>query len=404
MLDSAQNNIRKTAKRLGLSEQQIEQLLKPEAIHEFEIALKNGAKHNAFRIQHSSARGPYKGGIRFHPEVDKDEVQALATLMSFKTAVVNIPMGGGKGGVEVNPKELDNDEIEEISRKFVQGLEPHIGPKKDVPAPDVNTNSQIIDWMVDEYSKLTGDKTKASFTGKSLGNGGSEGRSAATGRGGVIVLKTLLELEEADKDEEITYSVQGFGNVGSYFAEVAAKDHPNWKMVAATDSSGGIYDEDGIDVEDLAAWKKDGNRLADFVSGDKISNDDLYDLKVDVMVFAALGGAVNEDNHHKINTKYILELANGPVESDVEEFLEEKGATIVPDILANAGGVIVSFLEWKQNLDNAHWTEEKVNKKLEDYLVVATKDIVTRAKQDSTTLKDAAFAVAIERIRSASRA
>ncbi len=403
MLESAQENIRKTASRLGLSEEQIEQLLKVESFHQFVITLNNGNKYNAFRMQHSSVRGPYKGGIRFHPEVDKDEVQALATLMSFKTAAVNIPLGGGKGGIEVNPKELSADELEELSRKYVQGLAPYIGPDKDIPAPDVNTNSQIIDWMVDEYSKITGDTTKASFTGKSISNGGSEGRSAATGRGGVIVLKTLRDLE-GKSSEPLTFAVQGFGNVGSFFTEVAVEDCSSWKMVAATDSSGGVQNKEGLVASDLADWKKNRKRLIDFETGDKISNEDLVSLDVDVLILAALGGVVNDDNQSDVKAKYVLELANGPVDSSVEDTLQSRGIQVIPDILANAGGVIVSYLEWLQNLAGEHWDEQKVNTKLSDSLVSATKDIYNRAQKDNTSLKEAAIAVAIERLMASSKA
>lgn len=294
MLKSAQKNIKKAAQSLGLDNEELEKLLKANARHEFHIELADGKKINAFRIQHSNARGPYKGGIRFHPEVDSDEVQALATLMSFKTAVVNIPLGGGKGGVIVNPKELNESQLEEIARGYVRGLESHIGPNLDIPAPDVNTNAQIIDWMVDEYSKLTGDTTKASFTGKSLENGGSEGREEATGRGGVVTLRTLRELEDT-ADKPLTMAVQGYGNVGAFFAEIAEKEHSNWKLVAATDSSGGVHDEEGFSAKKLAEFKKSGKRLKDYSTGKKITNDDILGLNVDVLVLAALGDVINED-------------------------------------------------------------------------------------------------------------
>jgi glutamate dehydrogenase/leucine dehydrogenase len=405
MLTSVQNNIRITAKRLGLNSRQIEEILKVEATHSFKITLDNKKQYNAYRIQHSSARGPYKGGIRFHPEINEDEVQALATLMSLKTAAVNIPLGGAKGGVEVDTRNLNMSELEELSRKYVRILAPFIGPKKDIPAPDVNTNPKIIDWMVDEYSRLTGDTTKASFTGKSLTNGGSEGRDAATGRGGVIVLKTLLDLShDLNYNKALTFAVQGFGNVGSYFAEIASKNYPNWKMVAATDSSGGIYEKGGLKSSELSEWKRRGKKLLDYDSNNKISNSDLFGLDVDVIVFAAMGGILNEDNQHIIKAKYVLELANGPILSSVEGALKNRGIIVIPDILANAGGVIVSYLEWIQNLQNEHWDEDIVNKKLKDYLVVATKDIYRRAKKDRTSLKDAAFAVAIERILKAKQA
>lgn len=396
MLDTARKLIRDAGKKLGLSDEQIEQLLKIDAEHNFEIELSDGSKHQAYRVQHNNQRGPYKGGIRFHSQVDYDEVRALATLMSFKTAVVGIPMGGGKGGVSVDPRELSKEALEELSRKYVRGLHEHIGPDKDVPAPDVNTNAQIIDWMVDEYEKLSGDTTKASFTGKSLKKGGSLGRDAATGRGGVIVLREILN--KLSINQPITYAVQGWGNVGSFFTLVAEADHPNWKLVAATDSHGGVYDPKGYSAKDLDHYKKSGAKLNDFKTGQKISNEELIGLEVDVLVLAALENAANDKNASDIKAKLVLELANGPVSYDAYKQLSAKGITVVPDILANSGGVIVSYLEWVQNKAGEHWTEAKVNKELEKYLVEATNKVYTRMQKDNLTLKEAAFAEAITKL------
>src|SRR5688500_9969659 len=231
MPTTAQHIIRRAAKQLGLDEKQVQDLLRADAEHDFEIELSNGTKHKAYRVQHNSKLGPYKGGIRFHPEVDLDEVRALATLMSIKTAAVGLPLGGGKGGVAVNPKDLTDAELEELARKYAAHLSPYIGPDKDVPAPDVNTNATIIDWMVDEFQKHTGDTTRASFTGKYLDKGGSLGREAATGRGGVITLRELLKKQRRE-DQVITVAVQGFGNVGSFFGTIAQHDHPQWRLVA----------------------------------------------------------------------------------------------------------------------------------------------------------------------------
>jgi glutamate dehydrogenase/leucine dehydrogenase len=404
MLKTAHEHIRKTGVRLGLKAEQIARLLEVEAAHEFEIMLENGKTFQAYRMQHSSARGPYKGGIRFHPEVERDEVQALATLMSFKTAAVDIPLGGGKGGVAVDPKALTEAELEELSRKYVRHLQPHIGPNRDVPAPDVNTNPKIIDWMVDEYAALTGDTTNATFTGKSMSHGGSEGRDAATGRGGVIVLDTLLQLEHVEQPKQLTYAIQGFGNVGSFFAEVAASDHPAWKLVAATDSSGGVYSESGLQPTELSNWKSSGKRLHDYEKGTQITNDELVGLEVDVLILAALGGAVHVDNQAGVKAKYILELANGPVDASAEAPLADRRVIVVPDILANAGGVVVSYLEWLQNLQGEHWELARVNEELHQYLTRATKTIYERARNDQTDLKEAAFAVATERLIQAARA
>lgn len=398
MLDTAQKLIRDTGKKMGLSDEQIENLIKTDAEHNFEIELSDGHKYKAFRVQHSNKRGPYKGGIRFHPQVDYDEVRALATLMSFKTAVAGIPMGGGKGGVAVNPKELSKEALEELSRKYVQGLKDVIGPDKDVPAPDVNTNAQTMDWMVDEYSKLTGDKTKASFTGKSIENGGSLGRDSATGRGGVIVLREMLN--KLSISGPISVAVQGWGNVGSFFTLIAETDHPDWKFVAATDSSGGRFSNDGFSPKELDKFKKGGGHLAEFDQGQKIDNEELLGLKVDVLVLAALEDAVNDDNVAVIKAKVVLELANGPVSYNAYKRMSAKNIYDIPDILANSGGVIVSYLEWVQNKNGEHWSEDKVNRELENHLVKAADKVYERTQTDKMTLKEAAFAEAIVKLTS----
>jgi glutamate dehydrogenase/leucine dehydrogenase len=398
MLDTAQKLIRDAGKKLGLSDRQIKELISINAEHNFEIELENGQKYQAFRVQHNNKLGPYKGGIRYHPRVDYDEVRALATLMSFKTAVSGLPMGGAKGGVAVNPKELSEAELEELSRKFVRGLHEHIGPNKDVPAPDVNTNSKIIDWMVDEYRILSRDKSKASFTGKSLKNGGSLGRDAATGRGGVIVLREILNKLSINKP--ITYAVQGWGNVGSFFTLVSESDQPGWNLVAATDSSGGRYRAEGYSAAELDKFKNAGGKLADFKTGRKISNSELIGLDVDVLVLAALEDAVNVENVIEVKAKIVLELANGPVSYDAYKQLSMKNIVDIPDILANAGGVIVSYLEWVQNKNGEHWSEDKVNRELSNKLVKAADKVYDRMEKDNMTLKEAAFAEAIVKLTS----
>jgi len=396
MLDTTQNLIRDVGKKMGMSHEQIDGLLAVDAEHEFEISLDSGKKHKAYRVQHSNRLGPYKGGIRFHPGVDLDEVRALATLMSFKTAAVGLPLGGGKGGVAVNPKDLTKAELEELSRDYVQNLHQHIGPDKDVPAPDVNTYPQIIDWMVDEFEKLTGDASRASFTGKSIKAGGSLGRDAATGRGGVIVLRELLVRTKAK--EPITYAMQGFGNVGSSFGLVAEAEHPGWRMIAVTDSSGGIYEPAGLLAKNLSKYKSGGGKLAEYHTGKSISNDELMGLDVDVLVLAALGDAISGKNVGEVQAKVVLELANGPVSEEAYKHLTREDVLVVPDILANAGGVIVSYLEWVQNKKGEHWTEAEVNRRLENYLIKATDEIYNQSLTSGMTLKEAAISVAIKRL------
>jgi len=399
MLQTAHNEIRTAAKKLKLSESDIDKLLKIEKEHEFTIELDSGKKVQAFRMQHNSKRGPYKGGIRFHPDVDFDEVKALATLMSFKTAAVDIPLGGGKGGVIVNPKELDRSELEELSRKYVRGFKDHIGPEKDVPAPDVNTNGEIIDWMVDEYSQLTGDKTKASFTGKTIGNGGSEGRIAATGRGGYLVVNEILE-QIGRAEEELTLAIQGLGNVGEYFVRTVIAGRPNWKFIAVSDSSATISDADGLNAKTFLAYKEGGGRFGNY-DDERVqvkSSDSIIGQQCDVLVLAALGGAVTKENQHEVQASFVLELANGPVDSDAANELQKRDIEIIPDIVANAGGVIVSYLEWQQNMSDELWSEEIVHRKLDDIIVPATRDMLLTARKNNVSLKTAAFMNAARRL------
>lgn len=399
MLDTAHELIQRVGKRLGLTQEEINYLLKTDAEHEFEIELSNNSRHKAYRVQHNNVLGPYKGGIRFHPAVDLAEVRALATLMSLKTAAVGLPLGGGKGGISVNPRDLSSAELEELSRKYAAHLAPHIGPDKDIPAPDVNTNAGIIDWMVDEYQAQTGDTSRASFTGKSLKNGGSHGREAATGRGGVIALREVLK--KLDKNyRTVTIAVQGFGNVGSFFGEIAEREYPNWRLVAATDSSGGLSWDEGLSATELDAFKKARNQLISYhVPGSKqLTNDELLAQDVDVLVLAALGDVVTEQNMKTVRARYVLELANGPVNEAAHDYLTANGTVVIPDVLANAGGVIVSYLEWQQNKNRKRWTEARVNKELERYMTNAADAVLARAVADNVSLKEAAISLAIRRI------
>lgn len=399
MLKTAHEEIKKAAKKLGLPTQEIDELLNIDHAHQFKIKLQSGKEFEAFRLQHSNTRGPYKGGVRFHPDVDFDEVRALATLMSFKTAAVDIPMGGGKGGVVVNPKNLSKAELEELSREYVRGLMENIGPHNDVPAPDVNTNGEIIDWMVDEYSILTGDTTKASFTGKTIANGGSKGRLQATGYGGYLVVNEILQ-QLGRADEELTFAVQGLGNVGEYFVRSVIEKRPKWKFIAVSDSSATIKNVDGLNAKTFLAFKEGGGRLKDYEVEDSevLGRDDIIASKCDVLVLAALGGAVRADNQSEVQAGMILELANGPVSSDAAASLTDRGIDVIPDIVANAGGVIVSYLEWRQNLADEAWEENDVLQKLEDIIVPATREMVSTCKEMNVNYKTAAFINAIKRL------
>lgn len=398
MLDTAHKSIRHAARALQLNDTTIEAVFKAEAEHIFEIEV-NGEKHKAYRIQHSSSRGPFKGGIRFHDDVDLDEVRALATLMSLKTAAAGIPLGGGKGGVAFNPKNHDTAHIEAVAREYVRHLREHIGPDKDVPAPDVNTDGQVIDWMVDEYQKLTGDESRASFTGKTLDNGGSEGREAATGRGGVIALREYIAAHP-ELPKPLTVAVQGVGNVGFYFAQIAEQELAV-RIVAVSDSKRTLAVEDfrdnakTISLQDVA-FKRN---IIDDIQHEHtvvIDRDDILGLHVDVLVCAALGDAITADNVGDIKAGVIVELANGPVDDAAHEVLRAKQVDVMPDIIANAGGVIVSYLEWEQNKKGEHWTEQDVNRQLDEILSKATRAMIDRAKKENVSLRLAAFENALE--------
>lgn len=419
MLATAQSLIIETASDLGYTEEKIRKLLAPEHIHEFDIpvVMDDGStkQFRGFRIQHNSLLGPYKGGIRFHPHVSFEEVQALATLMSVKCAAVDLPLGGGKGGIIVDPKTLSKDELERLSRGYVRCVFDHIGETVDVPAPDVNTNAQIMAWMVDEYIKMNGEKTgksdekwRASFTGKPVELGGSLGRTAATGRGGVIALLALLE-KMGKKPDGMTVAVQGFGNVGYYFAEIASQE--GFNVVAVSDSRSGIVNNDRkpLDIPLVMKCKKDQGTLAgcycaggvcDLRSGRVISNEQLLEMDVDVLVTAALENVINDENMDDIKAKIIVEMANGPVTKTADDFLSKKGTVILPDVLANSGGVIVSYFEWYQNMHNETWTEEQVNGKLKEQMTRAFEPVWSSAQSKKISLKQATFQVAVQRLAS----
>ena len=390
MLATAQAAIRQAAKDLGFAPQAIERFLQPEKEHAFTVSA-GGKQYAAFRVQHNSKLGPHKGGIRFHPNVSLDEVRALATLMSLKTAAVGLSLGGGKGGVVVDPRALSEAELEELSRNYARQLAPHIGSTKDIPAPDVNTNGKIIDWMVDEFEKTTGAPDPGAFTGKSMARGGSEGREAATGRGGVIVLAEYLKAKGL-LHKPLTVALQGYGNVGYFFAKILHDEHPNLKLVAVANSKHTWLQPSGID----AARVRDP--ATDLPQAQVLPSESITATNADILVLAALENAVDLPNAPEVNARILLELANGPITKAAEAVLLAAGKEIVPDVVANAGGVIVSYLEWRQNLAGEHWPEQKVNEKLAEILVPAAQAILARATKTHTSLKQAAFAIALQRL------
>jgi len=350
-----------------------------------------------YRVQHSSARGPYKGGIRFHSETNMDEVRALALWMSMKCAVADIPMGGGKGGITVDPKQLSKAELERLSRGWVQRLAPVLGPRVDVPAPDVNTNSEIIGWMADEYQKITGDKTNATFTGKPLGKGGSEGRVQATGMGGFYAFDALRE--QLGIKEGARISIQGMGNVGGNAAKIF-NEH-GYTVVAMSDSKSGIVHSKGLDVAAVLAYKEKNHTLEGFPGAKKVTNEGILELPADVLIPAALENQITASNAAHINAHTILELANGPTTPEADDVLFARGIHVIPDILANAGGVIVSTFEWEQNLKGEHWSEKEVLDKLKKIMETQSRTVYERAVKLKTDLRRAAFAIALERITAA---
>jgi glutamate dehydrogenase/leucine dehydrogenase len=398
MLATAQAAIRQAAKDLGYDDRTIEAFLQPEHEHVFEIQA-GGQAYSAYRIQHNSKLGPYKGGIRFHPNVSQDEAQALATLMSIKTAAVNLLLGGGKGGVAVDAKNLTPSELEAVARGYAHYLAPYIGSDKDIPAPDVNTNSQIIDWMLDEYETAVGKKDPGAFTGKSMNCGGSEGREAATGRGGVVVLLEYLKLKEL-VDKPFTVALQGFGNVGYYFAKILREECPNAKLIAVANSKQTWANLNGIDVTKTETGTEypRPEELTDLHDAELLPSDAIITTQADVLVLAALEDAVTGANVETVRAHVILELANGPVDQDAEPMLHQNNIAVLPDVIANAGGVIVSYLEWKQNLAGEHWAEDLVNTRLAEHIVPAAHYMFKRADQKTIPYKQAAFELALERL------
>ena len=398
MLESAQASIRQAARDLGYDDKTIEAFLEPEHEHDF-VVTAGGKEYPAYRVQHSSKLGPYKGGIRFHYGVSLDEVRALATLMSIKTAAVGLPLGGGKGGIVIDPKQLTEKELEQIARDYARQLAPHIGSGKDIPAPDVNTNSQIMDWMVDEYEKVHGHKDPGSFTGKSIPHGGSLGRTAATGHGAVVVLAEYLK-KQGLADKPLTVALQGFGNAGYYFAKTLRQICPKLKLVAVANSKHTWQRPAGIDVAKTAVTGRDPKPedLDDLQDAAVSPSQDIIGQKVDILALAALENAITDQNVDLVQAKIIVELANGPITETAGRALFDRQVAVLPDVVANAGGVIVSYLEWQQNLQQARWEEAKVLAKMSDMLVRAARDMQERAEDKSTSLKQAAFELALGRL------
>jgi glutamate dehydrogenase, NAD-specific len=348
-----------------------------------------------YRSQHNNAVGPFKGGIRFHPGVTRDEVKALSTWMTFKCSVAGIPYGGGKGGITLDPKDYSAAELERISRAYAEAIAPLIGEKIDIPAPDVNTNGQIMSWMVDAYEGVVKKSAPGTFTGKPLGFGGSLARTEATGYG--VNLAAKLALEKLGQDiKGATYAVQGFGNVGYYTAYYAHK--AGAKVVAISNVDTAVYNENGLDMEKIIKEVGSNGVIADGVYGKKITNQELLELEVDVLAPCALENQITSENADRIKAKVIVEGANGPTTPEADEILNKKGVTIIPDILANAGGVVVSYFEWVQNLQGYYWSFEEVQEKETNVLKNSFNDIWNLAKEYNVDVRTASYMTSIKKI------
>jgi glutamate dehydrogenase (NAD(P)+) len=398
MLEASRLYFRKAADVLNLSPLIRDILLTPFRVVKVELVIESD-KGNllhflGYRVQHSNARGPLKGGLRYHPSVDEDEATALATLMTWKTAVVDVPFGGAKGGINCDPNLLSTRELDSLTRQFVERIKDVIGPTLDIPAPDVNTDGRIMAWIMDEYSKYAGFSPGV-VTGKPLQLFGSPGREEATGRGVMIVLEEALA-EQKRKLSDVTVALQGFGNVGSHAARLLAQRGA--KIVAVGDHAGGVANAKGLDAEALAAWTRQHRTVKGFPGGDAFDGRDVLTWKADVLIPAALGDVLTGANAEHVQAEIIVEGANAPTTPEADEIFQRRGITVVPDILANAGGVTVSYFEWAQNIQQFRWDLERVNGELDRTMrkaFAAVRDVGREMKVDSRT---AALILAIRRV------
>ena len=348
-----------------------------------------------YRVQHNDARGPFKGGIRYHPLVDINEVRALAMWMTWKTAVLNIPYGGAKGGVACNPKEMSKSELERLTRKYTMMISPIIGPYTDIPGPDVYTDSQTMAWIMDTYSQLVGYRVPAVVTGKPISLGGSAGRATATSRGVIVVAKEAAKAFKKGM-EGLGVVVQGFGNVGAN-AAILAKEF-GAKVIAVSDVKGGIYNERGLDVLEVLKHKERTGSVINFPGAKNVSNEELLELPCDILIPAALEGQIHKNNAKNIQAKIVVEGANGPTTPEADKILFDRGVMVVPDILANGGGVLVSYFEWVQNLTNLYWKEEEVNEKLDNKMREVFLQVYNIAKERDVDMRTAALILSVGRV------
>ena len=408
LFTDASSRLERALKYVSISDDAIERLKYPKASLSVSIPVRmdNGTLRifQGYRVRYDDTRGPGKGGVRYHPNVSIDEVQSLAFWMTFKCALLDLPFGGAKGGITLNPKELSKAELERLSRGYIEGIADFIGPDVDILAPDVYTNEMIMGWMMDQYSIIQRKISPAVVTGKPLTMGGSRGRDTATGTGAFHVIHSLLPKLDK-KPANTTVAVQGFGNAGAVVADLLAK--AGYQVVAVSDSQGGIYREKGLDIASIRQYKQEHREITaiycqdtvcHIVEHDGISNEELLALDVDVLIPAALENQITAENADRVRAKYIFEVANGPTTSEADRILESKGILVFPDILVNAGGVTVSYFEWVQNRSGLYWRLNEINERLKERMVTEAEKVWSFAQEFDTSLRNAAYAQAITRL------
>jgi glutamate dehydrogenase (NAD(P)+) len=404
LFEAVQGHLDQAADRIGLDDGARKVL----STHRREVAVSVRVSRDdgsfdvypGWRIQHNGARGPFKGGLRFHQNASRDEFRCFSALMTWKTALLDVPFGGAKGGVKVDPKTLSTSELERLCRSYFSAIEMMVGPYRDIPAPDVNTGPREMAWMYDEYSRSRGD-SPAVITGKPVGLGGSLGRDAATGRGALFALDRIARSRRWTR-ENIRVAVEGFGNAGAWFAQLAHQ--MGYRVVAVSDSRGAVVNPEGLIPHDVLAHKQETGSVTGFKHADSIDGDDLIGVECEVLAPAALERSIRDDNADRVRATLVLELANHPTTPDGDLLLKDRGVWVVPDILGSAGGVTVSYLEWVQNLQRERWSEERVNGRLKELMESATDLVLERADEGGTTHRAAAYDIAVERVAEAGRA
>lgn len=399
VFESIKKSLEKVSKFMNLDEKEIRLILNHEHIARAVLDV-DGKSYDAWRIIHSNVLGPGKGGIRFHPDASEDEVKSLSFWMSLKTSLLGLPYGGAKGGVKIDVKNMSEKEIEKVSREYIKNFHEFLGENKDIPAPDVYTNSKIMAWMLDEFEKIKGRHEPAMITGKPVELGGIAMRGDATSKGGLIVLNEFLK---KIGQSNLKIAIQGFGNAGSYIALMLYEK--GFRVIGVSDSKGGIFNENGLNIKEIKRLKDEGQNVNDYGDGKQITNEELLELNSDLLILAALENQITEENADRVKAKYILELANGPINSSADEILFKKNTIVIPDILANAGGVVVSYFEWANNKSGNILEEEYLKKRLENMMINAFNKVysIYEKNQDEISMRNAAYVIAIKRILDAER-